>query len=134
MDEKPIEEKKKLNIFHVAIVIIAFISVVAFIVTITSFAHIQMIKSENNKYIKIARDTENKILEEQEKEKIEREIEEQKQKEEQAKFASLSEEELSKVDKIYRHSEPKRIFLTFDDGPTTRGYTLYTRFTKTRKY
>lgn len=120
MNEEPIEEKKKLNIFHVAIVIIAFISVVAFMVTITSFVHIQMIKSENNKYIKIARNAENKILEEQEKERIEREIEEQKQKEEQAKYARLSEEELSKIEKIYKRSEPKRIFLTFDDGPTTQ--------------
>lgn len=115
-----IEVKKKLNIFHVAIVTMAFISVIALIVTITKFVHIQMMKNENNKYIKFVKMTENKILEEQENERIAREQEEQRQKEEQKKFARLSEDELSNIEKIYKHSEPKRIFLTFDDGPTTQ--------------
>lgn len=115
-----IERKKKLHIFHIAIVIIALISVVSFIVIMVKFIHIQMIKSENNRYVKTVREAENKVLEEQENERIARELEEQKQKEEQAKFASLSQDELSNIDKIYKHSEPKRIFLTFDDGPTTQ--------------
>jgi len=115
-----IEVKKKLNIFHVAVVAIAFISVIALIVTITRFARIQMMKNENNKYVKAIKVAENKLLEEQENERIAREIEEQKQKEEQEKFAGLSEDELSNIEKIYKHSEPKRIFLTFDDGPTTQ--------------
>lgn len=122
MDEQ-IEEKKKLNILRVSMVIINFISIAAFIVTVIVFSRVLILKSENNKNIKLAKVEENKVIEEQEHEKIEKELEEQReqrQKEEQAKFASLTAEEISNVEKIYRHSEPKRIFLTFDDGPTTQ--------------
>ncbi len=33
-------------------------------------------------------------------------------------FSGLTTDELQRFDKIYSHSDPKRIFLTFDDGPT----------------
>ena len=35
-------------------------------------------------------------------------------------FSALTADELQRFDKIYSHSDPKRIFLTFDDGPTTQ--------------
>lgn len=35
-------------------------------------------------------------------------------------FSALSADELERFDKIYSYSDPKRIFLTFDDGPTTQ--------------
>lgn len=43
---------------------------------------------------------------------------EQKQKEEKEKYRPLDEEELQGINKIYRHQDNKRVFLTFDDGPT----------------
>lgn len=48
-------------------------------------------------------------------------LEEKRAKEEEEikrKYQPLTEEEISKVDHIYSYSEPKRVFLTFDDGPT----------------
>ena len=38
---------------------------------------------------------------------------------EKARFASLNEEELERFDSIYKHQDNKRVFLTFDDGPST---------------
>lgn len=120
MEEEQNEAKKKLNIFHVAVVVMAFISVLTFIVTVAEFVHLQFVKSANDVYARMLAEEQNRIFEEQESERLEQERLELLQKEEQAKFASLSPDELSSIDKIYRHSEPKRIFLTFDDGPTTQ--------------
>lgn len=35
-------------------------------------------------------------------------------------FSGLNTEELERFDKIYSRSDPKRVFLTFDDGPTSQ--------------
>lgn len=43
---------------------------------------------------------------------------EQKQKQEIEKYKPLSEEELQNINTIYKHQDNKRVFLTFDDGPT----------------
>ncbi len=120
MEEQQNEVKKKLNIFHVTIVAIAFISVLIFIVTVVRFVHLQFIKSADNEYSRIVAEAQNKTLEEQENARRKQELLEQIKREEEAKFASLSQDELSNIDKIYKHSEPKRIFLTFDDGPTSQ--------------
>ena len=38
---------------------------------------------------------------------------------EKARFAPLNEEELERFSNIYKHQDNKRVFLTFDDGPST---------------
>ena len=38
---------------------------------------------------------------------------------EKARFASLNEEELERFNSIYKHQDNKRVFLTFDDGPSS---------------
>ena len=38
---------------------------------------------------------------------------------EKARFTSLNEEELERFNSIYKHQDNKRVFLTFDDGPST---------------
>lgn len=54
-------------------------------------------------------DEEEKIAQEEERQRIEKE---------NKKFNSLNSEELEKLSNIYKHSDVKRVFLTFDDGPT----------------
>lgn len=50
----------------------------------------------------------------QEELKQKKELEEKKIK----KYDALNNDEIAKIENIYEHSEPKRVFLTFDDGPT----------------
>ncbi len=107
-----IKVEKKLNIKHVAIVIIGLIFLILFLIIICKRINVAFLNYGDNysanKFLKLQ---ENKILEEQTKEA------EAKQKEID-KFKPLNSEELENVSKIYSHSEPKRVFLTFDDGPT----------------
>src|SRR5574344_1119078 len=107
-----IKVEKKLNIKHVAIAIIGLIFLILFLIIICKKINVAFLNyGDNYSAKKISQMQENKILEEQEKEA------EAKQKEID-KFKPLTSEELEKVSNIYSHSEPKRVFLTFDDGPT----------------
>lgn len=45
-------------------------------------------------------------------------VSEEKQREEKIKYQPLNEEQMGNIDGIYRHQDNKRVFLTFDDGPT----------------
>lgn len=42
----------------------------------------------------------------------------QRDEEERIKYQALTEQEIENVNKIYKHQDNKRVFLTFDDGPT----------------
>lgn len=84
-------------------------------------------KKENERYVQKVAQEQNKILRQQEEIIKEEALRIEKENKEKAKFATLTEDNLLNIDRIYRKSEPKRIFLTFDDGPTTRSHTIYIR-------
>lgn len=85
-------------------------------------------KRENERYVQKLAEEQNKIIKEQEERALEEALRIEKENKEKERFSSLTEENLLSIDRIYRKSEPKRIFLTFDDGPTTRSYSIYIRF------
>lgn len=105
-------KSKKINKIHVMITTMGIILVVLFITVMCKIININIIKMADNKYaeeiLKRKNDEENQKIKEEEERK--QRIEKQ--------FGPLNQEEIEKVNKIYRHSEPKRVFLTFDDGPT----------------
>ena len=104
---------KKLNMFKVmATVTVAFILLVLMIIVTYKFVVKNIIKSESNDYANVFYQTrQNEIIEEQEKIRAEEERNEKR-------YAKLSSEDIDKFVKIYRHSDVKRVFLTFDDGPS----------------
>ena len=78
-------------------------------------------KIKKNKINKQNKIKQNEIIAQQ----IEAKAEAEKQKQEQEKiqkekmtkrYSKLSNEDIEKVDNIYKHSDIKRVFLTFDDG------------------
>ena len=105
-------KSKKINKIHVMITTMGIILVVLFITVMCKIININIIKMADNKYaeeiLKRKNDEENQKIKEEEEKK--QRIEKQ--------FGPLNQEEIEKVNKIYRHSELKRVFLTFDDGPT----------------
>lgn len=105
-------KSKKINKIHVMITTMGIILVVLFITVMCKIININIIKMADNKYaeeiLKRKNDEENQKIKEEEERK--QRIEKQ--------FGPLNQEEIEKVNKIDRHSEPKRVFLTFDDGPT----------------
>lgn len=112
-----VKKQKHLKIDRILITVFCLLSIIAIIVMITDI--IKEIKIKNAKKrqdIQLEQIAQNKIAEE-------KRLEEERIKEEQDKinkrYNPLNEEEFNKIRKIYGHSDKKRIFLTFDDGPTT---------------
>lgn len=96
-----IVRERRLNKFRVALVILIVLSIILFIFT--------CIKINKNKNVnKSVEDYSNWV----ENINAENELKEKE------KFKTLNEEEIKNVDSIYKHQENKRVFLTFDDGPT----------------
>ena len=96
---------KKLN--KVKVILVVLIIVLIILVILTSIKVVQMkkvSKSINEYSIWIEKFNEEKL---------------KKEEEELEKYVSLNEEELIRFDNIYKHQENKRVFLTFDDGPST---------------
>lgn len=104
---------RKLNMFKVLITAtIAFVLLV--LIIIVSYKNVikGRLKREANKYASIIyQKSQNEIAEENEKKQREEELFSKR-------YSKLNEEDFEKVSKIYSHSEPKRVFLTFDDGPS----------------
>ena len=96
------------NIIIVVAIIMFVILLIAFIIYKNKKAEIKRINEEK------AEEIERIIADKEEEERIKKEEEEKLQK----RFIPLNEEELDRVEKIYTSSETKRVFLTFDDGPT----------------
>lgn len=95
--------KNKLNKLKVAIIIsIIALSIIGILITIKIYNKRRALSSVNEYGEWV-----DKVNEE-----------EQKQKEEIEKYKPLSENELKSVNTIYKHQDNKRVFLTFDDGPT----------------
>lgn len=96
-----IVRKRKLNKFRVALVVLVVLSI---ILSIFAFIKINKNKNVNKSVEDYSNWVENINAENELKEK--------------EKFKTLNEEEIKNVDSIYKHQENKRVFLTFDDGPT----------------
>ncbi len=96
---------KKLNKLKVALVILVIILIT--LITFTSVRIVQMYKVSKNvyQYDLWVNEINNQIAAKEELEK--------------ARFAPLNEEELERFNNIYKHQDLKRVFLTFDDGPST---------------
>lgn len=105
-------KSKKINKIHVMLTAMGIILVVLFITVMCKIININIIKMADNKFAEEILKRKN----DEESQKI-KEEEERKQRIEK-QFEPLNQEEIEKVNKIYRHGEPKRVFLTFDDGPT----------------
>lgn len=103
-----VRTKKQLNIKKVIIVIILILTVIGLIITVQNVTEI--IKQH-----KVYEQYEAQILalKKQEEDKL-AQIEKRKQE----KMPKLTEEGRKNIEKIY-HSETKRAFLTFDDGPSS---------------
>lgn len=105
--EKIVERKLNIKKF-VATALICIILVLVAIDCVYNKIISRRIEQSTMGYVQ---EVERKKQEEIQKQK---EIEEKKIK----KFDVLNNEEIAKIENIYEHSEPKRVFLTFDDGPT----------------
>lgn len=107
--------KPKLNKTKIAIIVILAIIVVV----LSCFGGVQYAKYRKEKEIQqeMARIEQERIEEEKRQEEI-RKKEEEERIEGLKNLESFSEEQIQKVENIYS-SDEKRVFLTFDDGPTT---------------
>ncbi len=100
--------KPKINKWKILIVVL----VVLVIIALSIYGGIKCAKYKNNKKIEEQIQKEKEILEEQER------IEKEKEAKRLKNLSNLTEEQMQSVENIYS-SEEKRVFLTFDDGPTT---------------
>lgn len=100
-----IVQNKRINKVKVTLVILIFILLIMIVLTIIKIVNAYKVRMNINEYNLWI----NKINEEQEI----------KNEEDKQKYAPLSEEELANIDSIYKHQDNKRVFLTFDDGPST---------------
>jgi len=119
-DEVSIVKKQKhLKVDRILLVIFCLLSIIAIIVMIDNIIKELRIKDAEKKEIsqleqlEAKKEAEEKRLEEEQRQK---ELEEQEKI--SKRYNPSNEEEFDKMNKIYGHSDKKRIFLTFDDGPT----------------
>lgn len=107
-----IKVEKKLNKRHLALFILCILLVILLTIVVCRKINIAILKYAEEQSAKVLTQTQdnaimnNEIIEEAEKQK---EID---------KYKALSAEDIDKTSKIYAHSDVKRVFLTFDDGPT----------------
>ncbi len=103
-------QSRKLNKKHIAL----FIIIIFIILFIIIFFCIKNNKNENYPLNEINNEL---LIENIVEENV---IEESKENTVKYNFEALNVEELDRFDSIYKTSDPKRIFLTFDDGPTNQ--------------
>ena len=106
---KDVLTKRVLAIVLFSIVVIIFILSIMKLINKSKFQ-----KATNYSANELENLRNNKIIEQQ----IEEEQKAKQEEEKNKKYQPLSESEIEEVEHIYKHSEPKRVFLTFDDGPT----------------
>ena len=109
------EERKKVNILKKIIPVL-----IIFFLLFTSFV-VNRISLKNTAVQSIVHDSDylgtlqNEVFIAEEKRKQEEAL----LKAQQNRFRNLSSEELEMINHIYAHKEEKKVFLTFDDGPTS---------------
>lgn len=109
------EEKRKSNVLKK---IIPVLIIVLFLLTSFITNHMLMRKTAMNSIIEDSdrlSTLQNEVFIAEEK----RKQEEAMLKAQQNRFRNLSSEELDMINHIYAHKEEKKVFLTFDDGPTS---------------
>lgn len=95
---------KRLNKMKVVLAILIFILIILIIVTSIKLVKMYQVSKSVAEYNNwIEKINEQKLIEEEENKK---------------RYILLNNEELSAMEKIYSHQENKRVFLTFDDGPS----------------
>ena len=113
----------KINVRYSEINWIRVIIATSILIIICFIFYFSAEKIKKNKINKQNKIKQNEIIAQQ----IEAKAEAEKQKQEQEKiqkekiakrYSKLSNKDIEKVDNIYKHSDIKRVFLTFDDGPT----------------
>lgn len=112
MKKKPYIRIARLNTKRI---ILVFLILFVVIFTLKIFINNYKINEMKRADVKFSENLMN--IQRKEEEEAEKQIKEENEKREK-KYEPLNEEELDKVSKIYRHSDVKRVFLTFDDGPT----------------
>lgn len=112
MKNKPFIKESKLNIKRIVLVLL-----ILFIVVFTLKMVIENHKLSEMKKADVQYSAELTSIQQRENEEKQKRIKEEEEKKER-KYAFLNKEELTKISNIYKHSDVKRVFLTFDDGPT----------------
>lgn len=120
-----VKKQKHLKVDRILLTLFCLLSIIAIIVMIDNVIKQTKIKNaEKNEIIQKEQIEANKIAEEKRLEEEKKRKEQEELEKINKRYLPLNEEELNKMDKIYSHSDKKRIFLTFDDGPT-RSVTPY---------
>ena len=110
--------KNHLNIDKVLLVIVVVLLIISSIILITNIVKRKKIKIANDLLHQEQQQIEqNRIINEKIKNEEEKRLQEEKLKK---RYEALSNEDIKKIDDIYDHQDNKRVFLTFDDGPTTQ--------------
>ena len=112
MKNKPFIKESKLNIKRIVLVLL-----ILFIVIFTLKMVIENHKLSEMKKADVQYSAELALKQQKKNEEKQNQIKEAEEKK-KTKYASLNNEELTKISNIYKHSDVKRVFLTFDDGPT----------------
>lgn len=112
MKNKPFIKESKLNIKRIVLVLL-ILFIVIFILKMVIENH----KLSEMKKADVQYSAELELKQQKKNEEKQNQIKEAEEKK-QTKYASLNNEELTKISNIYKHSDVKRVFLTFDDGPT----------------
>lgn len=112
MKNKPFIKESKLNIKRIVLVLL-----ILFIVVFTLKMVIENHKLSEMKKADVQYSAELTSIQQRENDEKQKRIKEAEEKKER-KYAFLNKEELTKISNIYKHSDVKRVFLTFDDGPT----------------
>ncbi len=112
MKNKPFIKESKLNIKRIVLVLL-ILFIVIFILKMVIENH----KLSEMKKADVQYSAELALKQQKKNEEMQNQIKEAEEKK-QRKYAYLNNEELTKISNIYRHSDVKRVFLTFDDGPT----------------
>lgn len=112
MKNKPFIKESKLNIKRIVLVLL-ILFIVIFILKMVIENH----KLSEMKKADVQYSAELALKQQKKNEEKQNQIKEAEEKK-QRKYAYLNNEELTKISNIYKHSDVKRIFLTFDDGPT----------------
>ena len=113
-----IESKRDFDKTKIAIISITVLSV--FILVVVTIMIVTFTMQKDNEYKEYQAQMQQMQQEEQEK-KMQQEAEEQKAK--QAKLPNLTQQGMENMQHIY-HSDTKRVFLTFDDGPSKNTSTI----------
>ena len=112
MKNKPFIKESKLNIKRIVLVLLILFIVIFILKMVIENHKLSEMKKADVQY------SEELALKQQKKnEEKQNQIKEAEEKK-QTKYAYLNNEELTKISNIYKHSDVKRVFLTFDDGPT----------------